>query len=220
MGSLQTLAFLAGLGTADPSAADLAAPVDLSGVDVVVVTGGGVSIAATTDPGRPLLATLQRSEDCAATVRVDGHVLTVDVREKSSAWWRDCRPKLSLNLRPGADLALRPAAVEATLDGRFGAVAVEVHAAELSLSGQARTLDLSANALRATLRADDPGQSIRIQADAADLDLGFRRGAPVSYAVDARMSLIDSVLPASAGDRPPLVTIKGDFVRARIGYVD
>jgi hypothetical protein len=219
MGSLQTLAFLAGLGTADPSAADLAAPVDLSGVDAVVVTGGGVSVAATTDPGRPLLATLQRPEDCVATVRVEGHVLTVDVREQSSVWPRDCRPTLSLNLRPGADLALRPAAVEATLAGRFGAVTVEAHAADLSLSGQARTLDLSANAVRATLRADDPGQAIRIQADAADLDLGFRRGAPVSWDVDAKVSLVDSSIPASAGDRP-LVMIRGDFVRARIGYVD
>ncbi|WP_225773588.1 hypothetical protein [Inquilinus sp. Marseille-Q2685] len=219
MGSLQTLAFLAGLGTADPSAAELAAPIDLSGVDTVVVTGGGLSVTATTDPGRPLLATLQRSEDCAATLRVEGRVLTVDVREQSSVWPRDCRPSLSLNLRPGADLSLRPAAVSATLSGRFGAVAVEVQAAELSLAGQARTLDLSARALQATLRANDPGQAIRIQADAADLDLGFRRGTPVSYQVDARMSVVDSTIPASAVDRP-LVSIKGEFVRARIGYAD
>lgn len=219
MGSLQTLAFLAGLGTADPSAADLAAPVDLSGVDMLVVTGGGLSVAATTDPRRPLLATLQRSEDCAATLRLEGHVLTVDVREQSSVWPRDCRPELSLNLRPGADLSLRPAAVSATLSGRFGAVAVDVQAAELSLAGQARTLDLSARALQATLRVTDPGQAIRIQADAADLDLGFRRGTPVSYQVDARMSVVDSTLPAAAVDRP-LVSIKGEFVRARIGYAD
>ncbi|MFE0754041.1 hypothetical protein ACFW16_08820 [Inquilinus sp. NPDC058860] len=219
MGSLQTLAFLAGLGTADPSAADLAAPVDLSGVDMVVVTGGGLSVAATTDPGRPLLATLRRSEDCAATLRLEGRVLTVDVREQSSVWPRDCRPSLSLNLRPGADLSLRPAAVSATLNGRFGAVAVEAKAAELSLAGQARTLDLSARALQATLRADDPGQAIRIQADAADLDLGFRRGTPVSYQVDARVSVVDSTIPAAAADRP-LVSIKGEFVRARIGYAD
>src|SRR5687768_100884 len=106
MGSLQTLAFLAGLGAADPSAAEL--PVDLSGVDTVVVTGGGLSVAATTDPGRPLLATLDEAEDCAATLRVEGRVLTIDVREQSSVWPRDCRPELSLNLRPGADLSLRP----------------------------------------------------------------------------------------------------------------
>ena len=216
MGSLQTLAFLAGLGTADPSAAE---PVDLSNVDAVVVTGGGLSVAATTDPGRPLLATLDESEDCAATLRVEGRVLTVDVREQSSLWPRDCKPTLSLNLRPGADLALRPAAVSATLNGRFGAVTVEAQAAELSLSGQAGTLDLSARALQATLRATDPGRAIRIQADAADLDLGFRRGTPVSYDVDARVSVVDSTIPAAAG-HPPLVSIKGQFVRARIGYVD
>lgn len=219
MGSLQTLAFLAGLGTADPSAAELAAPVDLSGVDAVVVTGGGLSVAATTDPGRPLLATLGDSEDCTATLKVEGRVLTVDVREESSVWPRDCRPSLSLNLRPGADLALRPAAVSATLNGRFGAVAVEAQAAELSLAGQARTLDLSAKALQATLRADDPGQAIRIQAKAADLDLGFRRGTTVSWDVDARVSVVDSTIPAAAG-HPPLVSIKGEFVRARIGYAD
>ncbi|MGO4125866.1 hypothetical protein AB4Z01_15800 [Inquilinus sp. YAF38] len=219
MGSLQTLAFLAGLGTADPSAAELAAPVDLSGVDTVVVTGGGLSVAATTDPGRPLLATLDESEDCAATLRVEGRVLTVDVHEQSSVWPRDCRPELSLNLRPGANLALRPAAVSATLNGRFGAVTVEAQAAELSLAGQARTLDLSAEALQATLRADDPGQAIRIEAKAADLDLGFRRGTPVSWDVDARVSMVDSTIPAAAG-HPPLVSIKGEFVRARIGYAD
>ncbi|WP_343714926.1 hypothetical protein [Inquilinus sp.] len=220
MGSLQTLAFLAGLGTADPSAAEMAAPVDLSGVDAVVVTGEALSVAATTDPARPLAAALQRTEDCAASLKVDGHVLTVDVREQSSVWPRDCRPTLALNLRPGTALALRPAAVEATLDGRFGAVAVQVHAAKLSLSGQARTLDLTANAVQATLRADDPGEAIRIQADAADLDLGFRRGTPVSYQVDARVSMVDSTIPAAAGDRPPRVSIKGEFVRARIGYDD
>lgn len=219
MGSLQTLAFLAGLGAADPSAVELTAPVDLSNVAAVVVTGGGLSVAATTDPGRPLLATLDEAEDCAATLRVEGRVLTVDVREQSSVWPRDCRPELSLNLRPGADLSLRPAAVSATLSGRFGAVTVEAKAAELSLAGQARTLDLSARALQATLRADDPGQAIRIQADAADLDLGFRRGTPVSYEVDARVSVVDSTLPASAG-HPPLVSIKGEFVRARIGTID
>lgn len=219
MGSLQTLAFLAGLGTADPSAAELAAPVDLSGVDAVVVTGGGLSVAATTDAGRPLLATLDEAEDCAATLRVEGRVLTVDVRGQSSVWPRDCRPALSLNLRPGADLSLRPAAVSAALNGRFGAVAVEAQAAELSLAGQARTLDLSAKALQATLRADDPGQAIRIQAKAADLDLGFRRGTPVSWDVDARVAMVDSAIPASAG-HPPLVSIKAEFVRARIGYAD
>jgi hypothetical protein len=217
MGSLQTLAFLAGLGAADPSAAEL--PVDLSGVDTVVVTGGGLSVAATTDPGRALLATLDEAENCAATLRVEGRVLTIDVREQSSVWPRDCRPELSLNLRPGADLSLRPAAVSATLNGRFGAVTVEAKAAELSLAGQARTLDLSAKALQATLRADDPGQAIRIQADAADLDLGFRRGASVSWDVDARVSVVDSTIPAAAG-HPPLVSIKGEFVRARIGYAD
>jgi len=219
MGSLQTLALLAGLGTADPSAA--AEPVDLSGVDAVVVTGGGLSVAAATEAGRPLLATLERTEGCAATLRVEGRVLTVDVRERSSVWPRECRPALSLNLRPGTDLALRPAAVEATLDGRFGAVTVDVHAAELSVTGRARTLDLSARALHAAIRATDPdpGQAIRIQANAADLDLGFRRGTPVSWDVDAKVSLVDSSIPASAADRP-LVTIKGDFVRARIGYED
>jgi hypothetical protein len=217
MGSLQTLAFLAGLGAADPSAVE--PPVDLSGVDTVVVTGGGLSVAATTDPGRPLLATLDEAEDCAATLRIEGRVLTIDVREQSSVWPRDCRPELSLNLRPGADLSLRPAAVSAMLNGRFGAVTVEAKAAELSLAGQARTLDLSAKALQATLRADDPGQAIRIQADAADLDLGFRRGASVSWDVDARVSVVDSSIPAAAG-HPPLVSIKGEFVRARIGYAD
>jgi hypothetical protein len=219
MGSLQTLAFLAGLGTVDPAVVELAAPVDLSNVSAVVVTGGGLSVAATTNPGRPLLATLDEAEDCAATLRVEGRVLTVDVREQSSVWPRDCQPTLSLNLRPGTDLSLRPAAVSATLNGRFGAVVVQVQAAELSLAGQARTLDLSAKALQATLRVDDPGQAIRIEAKAADLDLGFRRGTPVSYQVDAQVSMVDSTIPASAGT-PPLVSIKGEFVRTRIGYAD
>ncbi|MGK9235026.1 hypothetical protein KXS07_25425 [Inquilinus limosus] len=218
MGAFKTLAFLAGFGAADPSVIE---PVDLTQVDAVVVTGGGLAVAATTDAGRPLTAVLEQSEGCAATLRVEGRVLTVDVREQSSVWPRECRPTLSVNLRPGADIALRPAAVSATLDGRFGAVAVRAQAAELTLTGRASTLDLSARALQATVRSTgpDPGRSIRIQADAADLDLGFRRGTPVSYQVDAKVSVVDSTLPASAGDRP-LVSIKGDFVRARIGYVD
>ncbi|MGK9167888.1 hypothetical protein KXR53_16395 [Inquilinus limosus] len=218
MGAFKTLAFLAGFGAADPSAME---PVGLTQVDAVVVTGGRLSVAATTDAGRPLQATLEQSEGCAATLQVEGRTLTVDVREKASVWPRECRPSLSVNLKPGSDITLRPAAVSATLDGRFGAVAVRVQAAELSLSGQARTLDLSARALQATVRSTspDPGRSIRIAADAADLDLGFRRGTPVSYAVDAKVSVVDSTLPASAGDRP-LVSIKGDFVRARLGYVD
>ncbi|MBW8727240.1 MAG: hypothetical protein JF625_19095 [Inquilinus limosus] len=106
--------------------------------------------------------------------------------------------------------------MSAALNGRFGAVVVQAQAAELSLAGQTRTLDLMAKVLQASLRADDPGQAIRIEAKAADLDL---RGTPVSWDVDARVSMVDSTIPASAGT-PPLVTIKGEFVRARIGYAD
>jgi hypothetical protein len=222
MGAFTTLAFLAGLGfPAEPADAERFAPVDLTQVDAVEVTGGGVAVAASTDAGRSLVATLDQAEGCAATMRVEGRRLTVDIQRASSFWPRDCRPTLALNLHSGADLVLRPAAVSATLNGRFGTVAVAAEAAELSLTGRVWALDVSAKALKATIHntSPDPGQAIRIEAKAADIDLGFRRGTPVGYAVDARVAMVDSEIPTSAGGQP-LVTIKGDFVRAHIGYDD
>ena len=230
MGAFKTLAFLAGLGTgtapadtAQQAVADAhqAAPVDLAQVDALVVTGGGVAATIGTDPSRPLSATLDRTEGCDATMRVEGRRLIVDIREENWRWPRDCRPSLSVNLRPGTDVTLRPAALSAALDGRFGAVAVDSEAAEVSLAGRVWTLDLSAKALKATIRntSPDPGQAIRIDGKAVDVDLGFRRGTPVTYAVDAKVSMVESTVPVSAGGRPS-VSVTGKFVRARIGYID
>jgi hypothetical protein len=214
-----TLAFgLAFAATATQAAGP--APVDLTGVDAVVVTGGGVVVDIGTDPGRPLQAVLDQADDCAATMQVDGHTLTVDI-QRSSWWGHDCRPVLTVNLRPGADIALRPAAVSATLDGHFGAVRVAAQAAQLSLTGQTRTIDVSARALKADLRliSPEPAESVRLNADAGDITLAFRRGTPVSYTVDARFASVDSTVPASVGGHP-LVAISGNFIKARIGFED
>lgn len=208
---------------------------DTSGIESVVVTGEASRVTLSSDPNRPLRAEIAgvRSgwfsrwlsgwssswfvDGCrsAATMRREGSGLLVDVPR--SFGLSSCEVRLVANLPAGTALRIDQHAVLAALDGDFASVTVTGDAANVSLDGHAGEIALKGDAMRVRLdfRTASREETVSLEGKALDASLRFAAGTPISYAVEAAASFVDSALPDTPGARPA-IRIKGDFVRATI----
>ncbi|MDP9809917.1 hypothetical protein J2W42_002776 [Rhizobium tibeticum] len=206
---------------------------DISSVRSVVISGDASDIRLTTTNTEPYRAntSARRSgwfsswysswffNGCRdrSAMRIDRTVLKIEVMQTSWTDLSDCAPEVSANLLPGAIVRIDQQAVRARLDGDFASVAISSKAADITFDGHATGIDILGAAVRARLRYDTIRQdeTVSINAQSLQADLDFGSGVPVDYSVIAKASYVDS-LEASVQGARPRVSIKGDFVHARI----
>jgi hypothetical protein len=225
---------LASSGSTFPNAMSSATAIpDLSAVRAVAIKGDASAIRITTRSDRPYAATLGARRkgwfsswysswffaDCreASGMRLEGPVLRIEVA--ASQWLdpSDCTIEVEANVPAGSAVRVDQNAFTAQLKGYFSEIAVAGNAADVSLDGHASTVEIRADAVRASLAYDrvEQDESVRIDARAIDVYLGFGQSAAIDYSVRAKASWVDSLHPSVPGSRPS-VEIDGDFVRARI----
>ena len=225
------LALALSVAAASPTlAAD--APLDVSGVTKVSVTGDASRLSFTTHAGEPNLARLTSRpsgwplrwlaswflEDCqtASGMDISGSTLTIRVSPVSSTEFADCTVSVEANLPPGGDIAIEQHATSASLQGNFGAIVLKGTAADVDLSGHATSVVSDADAMRMKIRFTSAGrdESISLTSKALDADLSFG-GREVSYRIDAIASMVDTTLANTPGAKPS-IDIKADFARTKI----
>ncbi len=152
-----------------------------------------------------------------SAMRIDGTVLKIEVMQTAWTDLSDCTPEISANIAPDVTVRIDQQALKADLTGDFAHVAIASKAADISLDGHAAGIDILGAAVRAHLRYDTIRQdeTVSITAQSLQTDLTFGNGVPVDYSVIAKASYVDSLEPSVPGARPR-VSIKGDFVHARI----
>lgn len=216
---------------ANPATA--AVPLDTTAVTAVAITGGASSIALSTSAGSAYQASIGGHRkgwfagwysswffaDCAgaATVRIDGSVLRIEVPGGGWLDRSDCTTEIDANVPAGSVVSVDQPAFMANLNGVFGGISLTGKAIDAAIDGQARDIDISGEAVRARVKID-PGsamENLRLEADALDADLRFGAGIAISYKVEAMASFVDSALPNTPGAKPAVI-IKGKFVRATI----
>ncbi|WP_027485928.1 hypothetical protein [Allorhizobium undicola] len=215
------------------SATALAEVNDLAGITSISIAGEASHISLATAPGQPFTASLSERRDgwgavwrsawsqgsCAsgASLRRDGNELIVDTGHRPAMDWSDCTLELTANLPPEVSVLVRQKAARIDMAGDFDQADIDAAAGDVSFTGHARELALSGAAMRAkavysSVRNDE---TIRLSGRMMDATLRFLTPTPVSYAVEATASFIDSRLPNVPGAKPA-ISIKGDMVRARI----
>lgn len=209
-------------------------PVDLTAVSKVRVTGAASDITITTDPAAPLAAELSGerhgwgafwrsswfSDTCPAegSMTVDSDTLVVDVGSAPHFFnWDNCTTALTANLRAGAGVVVDQQAARMAIDGEFSVVQVHSAAGDFHFNGHAGTIDLAGAALRALVVFERVTQdeTIAISGRMLDATLRFMVPTPISYAVEAVASYVDSALPNTPGAKPS-VLIRGEMARVRI----
>lgn len=213
------------------AAAPGAAPLDLSRVTAVRITGGASRITLETAPGGPYAASVgdrHRSwlsfwysgwffDGCRNTgsLRLAGTTLVVEVPPQPWLSLADCRVAVRARLPEGIAVAIAQDASDARLSGRFSAVTLDNGAADIALRGTAGEVRLGATAMRARLDFGGPVGRVAIAAQSLDAELSFVPGTEVSYEVRALAALVDSALPDTPG-AATAIAISGDYVLARI----
>ena len=206
---------------------------DISSVRSVVISGDASDIMLTADGAGPYRAITSARRGgwfsswysswffngCRdrSAMRIDGAVLKIQVMQTSWTDLSDCTPEVSANLAPGTIVRIDQQAVRAQLDGDFASVAIASKAADITFDGHATGIDILGTAVRAQLRYDTIRQdeTVSITAQSLQADLNFGSGVPLDYSVIAKASYVDSLEPSVPGAKPR-VSIKGDYVHARI----
>ena len=206
---------------------------DISTVRSVVISGEASEVRLTADGAGPYKASTSARRDgwfsgfysswffngCRdrSAMRIDGAVLKIEVMQTAWADLSDCTPEISANVAPGTTVRIDQEALKAELDGDFANVAITSKAADVAFDGHAAGMDILGTAVRAHLRYNSIRQdeTVNITAQSLQTDLTFGSGVPVDYSVIAKASYVDSLEPSVPGARPR-VSIKGDYVHARI----
>ena len=209
-------------------------PLDLSMVSKIRVTGMASNIEISADQEAPYTAELfgERrgwgaiwhsgwfADGCPSegSMRIDGDTLLVDVGEGSRFFdWSDCEMTLSANLRSDAAVMIDQQASRSEIRGDFSVLQIRSDAGDVRFTGHAEHLSLSGAALRARLVYDKVRQSVAIAISGKMLDATVTClvPTPVSYAVEAVASYVDSALPNTPGAKPEIL-IRGEMARVRI----
>lgn len=154
--------------------------------------------------------------DCRTASRlwVEGTVLHVALVQPGFLESSDCTVDVTATLRPGVDVAITLQAVEARLDGRFGALEVDTRAGKIDLDGGVERASLRASALEARLdlsRAAPP-RAVNFAVGSLDARLDFGPTARVGYRVEAKAALVDSERANDPSGGTQLA-VDGDYVR-------
>jgi hypothetical protein len=206
---------------------------DISAVRTIVVSGDASDIRITTKPGEPYRAETRGRrggwfsswysswlfDSCRdrSQMHIAGTTLRVEVTQTSWMDLSDCTPVVFANVPSGSAVRVDQQTVKARFEGDFARLGISSKAADIALEGHASTVDILGAAVRARLNYDAirRDERIDITAQSLEAELGFGRDVPVEYTVTAKAALVDSPSPSVSGARP-LVTIKGDYVHARI----
>ena len=206
---------------------------DLSTVTEIRITGEASSISLTTTESEPYQATLGGTRsgwfakwysswfytDCRTSSRMHIENSTLYVEASPAGWLEpsDCKVEFKANVRKETSVAIAQAASQVDLAGDYSAVSLDNKAADFTLNGYAKSIDLRADAIRSHLGFDRArtGDAIRIAGRSLDASLAFASDTQVSYRVDAVAAMVDSSLPNTPG-ADTSVEIKGQYVRATI----
>jgi hypothetical protein len=209
------------------------APLDISGITAVAISGDASSVKITTAPDGPYQATVKRHrsgwfaewtsgwvfDDCGASSRmwIEGTLLRINVG--IGAWFgvSNCKYDINLNVRKQTGIAIHQQALQADLSGDFSSVTIAAKAADIDIAGHADTVSLHGDALRLGFTFDAATQNEAVSIDARMLEavLDFSRAPALAYSVTAKAALVDSARISTPGAKPSL-TIAGDFVHATI----
>lgn len=222
--------------TVTPSAAQAdpaKLPLDIGAVNSVAITGEASRIEfAAGDPG-PYQARITAtrsgwfsgwysswfSDACATrtTMEVKDRALLIHVVNAPLLSLSDCEVLIRANLPANTNVSIEQAALWARLTGDYGAVRIKSHAADFALDGHAASLDISGDAVRSDLRFARVSSSemIRLDSHALDASFTFGKDIPISYAVDAKASFIDSKRDSTPGAKPS-ISIKSNYARVTI----
>ncbi|KQV66136.1 hypothetical protein [Rhizobium sp. Root1220] len=226
-------AFLMTLVSAFADAPTPVKALDIAAVRTIVITGDASDVNISANAGEPYRAATNARRDgwfaswysswffssCRdrSRMRIDGTTLRVEVMRTPLLDLSDCTPEVSANALPGVAIRIDQQAVRAQLSGNFDSVGISGKAADVTLDGHASAVDILGAAVRVRLSYDQVkrDETVDIAAQSLDADLGFGNDVPVDYTVTAKASYVDSLAPSMPGAKP-LVTIRGDYVRARI----
>jgi hypothetical protein len=226
-------AFILTLASAFAEPRAMRETLDISAVRSVVISGAASDIRLTASDTEPYKASTSTRRSgwfsswysswffngCRdrSAMRIDGTVLKIEVMQTSWTDLADCTPEVSANLAPSTIVRIDQQAVRAQLDGDFANVAIASKAADVAFDGHATGIDILGTAVRARLRYDTirQNETVSITAQSLQADLTFGGGVPLYYSVIAKASYVDSLEPSVPG-ASPRISIKGDYVHARI----
>ncbi|MHC1549562.1 hypothetical protein [Phyllobacterium sp. K27] len=213
--------------------AETAAQLDVTAIKQVIITGENSRVDFTTLDTSPYAAIITGTRtswlaswysswfsnrcDTKTTTEIKDQTLTIDVTETPLLSVSDCEVRIIVNLPKGADINIEQHALLARLTGEYRSIRIRGNAADFSLVGYASSFDIKGDAVRSDVRFDrsSNNETIRLESRALDATFSFLKDTPISYAVDAKASLIDSKL-ANTPDAKPSINITSDYVRATI----
>ncbi len=209
------------------------APLDISAITAVAISGEASSVDITTAPDQPYQASLTRHregwfarwnsiwsyDDCSdsSRMRIEGSLLRIDAG--LSAWFgmSDCRYEIRLNVRKDIAVAIHQQALSTRLSGEFSAVTIDAKAADIAISGHAGTIALNSDALRVNIVLTATGQpeAVTVNARMLEADLDFAAAPALAYSVTGKASFVDAARPSVPG-APVSLAITSEFVHATI----
>lgn len=192
---------------------------DLSAVKNVRVIGEPGSVVLTTRTDIPFVGAInQRHQgwigqllslwsygECTTTssMRLEGDTLIVTVASSNLS---SCHVVVTVNVRQGSSITVEQPAAEVDLKGIFDQVKLTSEAVNFSLSGEARDIDLKANALKAKISYDNVkgNETVLIDAKFTEADVHFAKVDAISYRIDADAAMINSRYPNTQGAKPDI----------------
>lgn len=208
------------------------APLDISAITAVAISGEASSVDITTAPDQPYQASLTRHrkgwfarwnsiwsyDDCSdsSRMRIEGSLLRIDAGLSTWFGMSDCRYEIRLNVRKDIAVAIHQQALSARLSGEFSAVTIDAKAADIAISGHAGTIALNSDALRVgVFAATGQPQAVTINARMLEADLDFAAAPALAYSVTAKASFVDAARSSVPG-APVSLAITSEFVHATI----
>ncbi|MEP7456934.1 hypothetical protein [Phyllobacterium sp. SB3] len=213
--------------------AEIPAQLDMTAIKQVTITGESSRMDFTTIDTVPYTATItgtrtswlaswysswfSNSCDTKTTTEIKDQALTINVVETPLLSISDCEVRIIVNLPEGADINIEQHALLAHFSGQYRSIRINGNTADFSLDGYVSTLDIKGDAVRSDMRFDrtSGNETIRLDSHALDASFNFLKGTPISYAVKANASFIDSKLANTPGAKPS-IDITSDYVRATI----
>lgn len=213
--------------------AETAAQLDMTAIKRVTITGESSRMDFTTLDMTPYAATITGTRtswlaswysnwfsnrcDTKTTTEIKDQTLTIGVVETPLLSLSDCEVRIVVNLPKGADISIEQHALLARFSGEYRSIRISGNAADFALDGYVSSLYIKGDAVRSDVRFDrsSNNEAIRLESRALDATFSFLKGTPISYAVDAKASFIDSRLTNTPGAKPS-INIKSDYVRATI----
>lgn len=192
---------------------------DLSAVKSIRVIGEPGSVVLTTRPDAPFVGTIsQRRQgwigqflslwsygECSTTsgMRLEGDTLTVTVASSNLS---SCHVVVTANVRQGTSVTVEQPAAEIDLNGVFDQVKLTNDAANVRFLGEARSIDLKGNALKANLSYTTVhgNETVFIDATFTEADVHFAKVDSISYRIDAGAAMVNSRYPHTQGAKPDI----------------